>query len=367
MTTDTKDKPDTAMSAAFATAALRAKDRAAENAERIEEAYANAAANSIRRKLPNLRYPTIVPVRADKFILDLSESRQRDPEKRQRKLTNQFGENGEKLDMDDFEVITAIPRENGLFFPAKGMGRVWSVINLLKRPDLELPTLIKQTTGDQVEKRTFVQSQTTTVPIKSAELFMTYGNMEGKDYELHRVYVRELNRLGLTTVPGHGGTSLTLTAAIFALRLGKLEEAYNDARRWFYPDTYAAGRRLGQYKHKVEGVALVVAAALRYVYGDKVDWKRADAKFTGIDFDAFKRDALIELEGQHHQSRDDAPAVLRWMIRRYNSNGQFRKGYEKLDPSEALSIRDDFEKGCQFWKDMNDAWRMEDRQAQSDD
>jgi hypothetical protein len=342
----------------------------AQTQELLRAQYAEAAQAGIRVKLPNLQYPNIVPIRADAFDLDLSENRQRNPEKRRKKLVAQFGENGERFNFDDFEVVTALLRPDGTLFPGAGMGRVWSVVNLLKRPDLLIPTLIKGIVGDQPEKRTFVHSMTNTAPISSAELFMTYGNMTGADYELHRAYVAELNRLGLTTVPG-GPNAVTYTATIFCCRLGTLATAHDKARKWWFARTNSKG----VYKTKVEGCAMAAVGAFAYLYGDTVDWTRAERKFGNKIFDDIKRIAVeTYTDAKSHQGRDDAPAVLKWMVRQYNT-GTKPSRFKLLDIAEAVKIRDDFERpdakkgvvGAKFFNEMHDAWRMFDTVDDSED
>lgn len=320
----------------------------------LDELFDVSSAAPKKVKLPNFDYPTIIPVRADLFDIDLSDHRQRDPELRKRKLIAQFGENGEKFNFDNFEVITALPRDNGRFFPSGGMGRIWAVINLVKRPDLEVPTLVKKQAGDQKEKLSFVQTQTGVSPIKAAQLFMTYGSLEGKAYEVHRAIVRELNRLGLTTVPGAGPNSITYTAAVFAGRLGKLEGAYNLARDWWFTDKLKAGA----YRYKVEGTALAAIAAMLYSYDEHIiDLKHMAKRVKDLNYKEFKSDATTQYgNGTTHQGRDDAPALLHAMIDRYNSRRP--KNLKSLAFSETMHIRADFKENAPLFREMHDAWRM---------
>lgn len=329
----------------------------------VFRALREAEASPPRRQLPNLERPIIDYVRADRFVLDLSENRQRDPILREDALKKQFGENGELFDFEKFEVVTALPREDGSLFPSAGMGRVWSIVNLLKRPDLEIPVLIKREVGDQKEKRAFVHSVTNAVPIKKAQLFMTLGNLTGKEYEIHRAIVQELARLGLTTIPGAGPHSITLTSAIFAARLGTLSEAYRLCRKWWFGDIV---KSTGQYRHKVEGTALTAVAALLYTYGPYLDYDRLDQKFAGKDFNKFKADAIEACGNPTDQGRDDAPSVVKWMTRKYNNNppkrgdGAFKK-FTNMDFAETSQIREDFDRGAPLFKEMHDTWRMFDR------
>lgn len=316
----------------------------------IDEAFGPEPKKQSR--LPNLTYPDIRPIRAGLFDIDISEDRQRDPELRKRKLIKQFGEHGEKFDFEKFEVVTAIPRANGRFFPSGGMGRVWAVMNLLQRPDLEVPTLIRRAQGDQAEKKAFVHSQTNTVPIKDAQLFMTYGSMQGRTYDAHRAIVDELRVLDYTTVPGHGSKSLTLSATIFAGRLGQLRKAIIVARSWWFG---AQLQKNSEWKHKIEGSALAAIAAFLYVYDGVVDWKRLDKKFKNTNFETIKAEAIERFIADQttHQGRDDAQAICKELVRRYNSGLQDGR----LSVADLSAIRDDFAKDVFFVK-MHDIWRM---------
>jgi hypothetical protein len=312
-----------------------------------------------KRQLPNLQRPIIEFVRADRFVLDLSENRQRDPVLREKKLKKQFGENGELFDFEKFELVTALPRDDGSLWPSAGMGRIWSVINLLKRPDLEIPVLIKREKGDQKEKRAFVHSVTNAVPINKASLFMTLGNLTGKEYEVPRAIVQELTRLGLTTVPGAGANSVTLTAAIFAGRLGVLSDAYRLCRKWWFADTV---KRTGNYKRQVEGIALTAVSALLYTFDDVLDYDRLDSKFEGKDFDAIKKDATSAYSpGAKPEGRELSQIIAKWMCRKYNGNPPKTGRFTSLDFSQTLQIRDDFDKDSPLYKDMHDTWRMHDK------
>lgn len=313
---------------------------------------------SVSKKLPNFIYPDIRPVRADKFVIDFSSDRQRDPGKRKQRLIRQFGENGEKFDFDLFEVVTAVPRPDGTFFPSGGMGRVWAILNLVKRPDLELPTLIKRQSGDQAEIRSFYHTQTNVVPIAKGQLFMTEGRLTGTKWSEHRAIVETLDGMGCSTAPNFGPNAVTLSAAVFCGRLGQLREAHTLARRWWF----AAKTPKGEYKFKVEGTAMDVCGALLYTYGpfSKAEWARLDKLFEGKNFEDLRRSALDDYSDPDAQNRDQAPYIARKMIERFNSRQPAGK---RWDRDELLQIRMDFADDP-FWKDMHDAWRMKDRDAE---
>lgn len=325
----------------------------------VYRALREIEASSGKRQLPNFERPIIEWVRADRFELDLSENRQRDPELRKHRLEAQFGKHGELFDFEKFEVVTALPRENGKLWPSAGMGRVWSVINLCERPDLEIPVLIKREKGDQKEKRAFVHSVTNAVPISKASLFMTQGNLTGKDYEVHRAIVHELVRLGLTTVPGAGANSVTLTSAVFSARLGVLSDAHRLCRNWWFNATV---KRTGNYKRQVEGTALTAVSALLYTFDGVLDYDRLDSKFEGKNFEDIKDDAIKAFSpGAKPEGRELSQIIVKWMCRKYNGNPPKTGKFISLDFSQTLQIRDDFDRDSPLYKDMHDTWRMHDK------
>jgi len=344
------------------------KEKFGENGEKFEIAPINIDSvlgitenTTIRTRIANLTLPEIKLISVNKLIVDLTEEAQRDAILRLKKLIKQFGENGEKFDMQRCGVLTVVRRSNGTYQVVDGAGRLFAIKELLKNNSLKVYCLILRDTGAQVEKQAFCDAKTGVVPLANGHLFMTQGYMEDtadNNYSVQRQIVNVLNKMNYTTAPGHGIKTLTLSAVVFAGRLGYLQEAYDIANRLWFQET------LGNSAKKVEGTALSALAAFLYTYKNdmtKKAWERLEKRLGKLDFKKLKATAQSKnkrnIDAGLDQSRDESRALAEYMVKIHNSH--LPEGMSRLSSSNLHKIQKDFAHEQDWvWSYMNDAWRL---------
>lgn len=233
---------------------------------------------------------------------DLELDQQRPPEERRRELIKLYGERGEKFSLEHCGALKV--KQRGKKYAIKdGGGRWWTVMNLLKKPDLKLPCLIMEKTSDL---EAFVVAQAS-IKVPNGKVFMARGNEPKNAYE-HRVCTI-LKEWGFTTTPGKGAKSLGVYHVIFGYDLGVLRLTLQIASQYW-----------GQGEYKIEGLALSGLIVFLYIYKDGPGFRidRLHHILKNVEYDDLKESARQFLPKNKEHGRQWGNAMAKELVTQYN-------------------------------------------------
>lgn len=234
---------------------------------------------------------------------DLELDQQRNPEERRGELIKAYGERGERFSLEHCGALKVKEKGRGKYSIKDGGGRWWTVMNLLKKPELKLPCVIMKKTSDL---DAFVVAQKS-VKVPPGKVFMARGNDPKNAYE-HRVCT-VLKDAGFTATPGRGPKSVNVNHAMFGYDLGVLRLALQ-----------IAGQYWGQGEYRIEGLALAGLIGFLYTYKDTPGFKieRLHHVLKKVPYEELKESARQFLPRNKEHGRQWGNAMAKELVTEYN-------------------------------------------------
>lgn len=280
---------------------------------------------------------------------DLQNDWQRAPEARKAHLIRQYGEKGEKFNLAMAGAITVMDRHNGMYAIKDGGGRHWAVMNLLKKPDMELLCVIVD--DKKIDDLDAFLALNSGLHVSGGKKFMALGADPENKYE-HKI-CNVLKEFNLTTAPGAGWRSVKVNPVIFAHDLHLLRRVLTlVTKHW------------GQKKHRIEGIGICGLAGFLYIYDEDIDENRLDHVLARTPYPEIKANAAFYLPKNKEHQRQYAKAIAKSLVDAYNAhlrgkkgNGTGNQAVKPLDRDKLMDLQNKVH-GMKNYEIFSQVWEM---------